>query len=129
MLSVVCLAAAIYYEAGNQSVAGQMAVAEVILNRVDDERFPDTICGVINHDRGPSDIDCEFSFMCDGKPESFGDKVLYNQATNVAVVAMDGVTNVVGDSLFYHATYVNPWWARKMEFRIQIGDHKFYHGF
>lgn len=130
MLSMMCLATAIYFEAGNQPVAGQMAVAEVILNRVADPRFPNTVCDVVKHDRGPSDTDCEFSYMCDGRPETIHDKALYDSVANVAWVAMDGYTNVVGDSLFFHADYIaTPWWAREMDFRIQVGAHKFYHGF
>ena len=79
MLSTIsCLALAIYFEARSEPIAGQLAVAQVILNRVVDERYPDTVCEVImegpTHPSGhPVRHKCQFSFWCDGKPENVHD--------------------------------------------------------
>ena len=68
--TAMCLAMAIYYETrSEQNPDAGLAVAEVILNRVEDRRWPNDVCAVIKQDKGPKDHDCQFSFYCDGKPE------------------------------------------------------------
>ena len=123
--AVTALALAIYYEGRNQSVDGQRAIAEVVLNRVADPRFPDTICGVLSEDRGPKAHDCQFSYMCDGLPESPRDRTAYDTALRVAESAVQG--DVLGHGAdHYHATHVDPSWASHLTLVGQIGDHVFY---
>lgn len=122
-----CLATAVYFEARGESYRGQVAVAQVVLNRVKDHRYPDTICGVVfqNQNRRNS---CQFSFACDGIPETINDQKSWAQAEDIAQRYTSGELYLteVGDSTHYHATYVRPAWAPRMQKVTQIGLHVFY---
>ena len=122
-----CLATAIYFEARGESYRGQVAVAQVVLNRVKDHRYPDTICSVVfqNQSRRNS---CQFSFACDGIPETINDSKSWAQAQDIAnrFTAGELYLTEVGDSTHYHATYVRPAWAPRMTKVTQIGLHVFY---
>ncbi len=122
-----CLSTAIYFEARGESYRGQVAVAQVVLNRVKDHRYPDTICGVVyqNQHRRNS---CQFSFACDGIPESINDATSWAQAQDIARRYTSGELYLteVGDATHYHATYVRPAWAPRMNKVTQIGLHVFY---
>jgi spore germination cell wall hydrolase CwlJ-like protein len=122
-----CLATAIYFEARGESYRGQVAVAQVVLNRVKDYRYPDTICGVVfqNQSRRNS---CQFSFACDGIPETINDRESWAQAEDIAqrYTAGELYLTEVGDATHYHATYVRPAWAPRMTKVTQIGLHVFY---
>lgn len=122
-----CLASAIYFEARGESYRGQVAVAQVVLNRVKDHRYPDTICGVVyqNQNRRNS---CQFSFACDGIPETINDQKSWAQAEDIANRYTSGELYLteVGDATHYHATYVRPAWAPRMNKVTQIGLHVFY---
>jgi spore germination cell wall hydrolase CwlJ-like protein len=122
-----CLATAIYFEARGESYRGQVAVAQVVLNRVKDHRYPDTICSVVfqNQSRRNS---CQFSFACDGIPETINDSKSWAQAQDIAnrFTAGELYLTEVADSTHYHATYVRPAWAPRMTKVTQIGLHVFY---
>ena len=122
-----CLATAIYFEARGEAYRGQVAVAQVVLNRVKDHRYPNTICGVVfqNQHRRNS---CQFSFACDGIPEVVNDQRSWAQAEDIAKRFTDGELYLteVGDATHYHATYVRPAWAPRMQKVTQIGLHVFY---
>jgi spore germination cell wall hydrolase CwlJ-like protein len=122
-----CLATAIYFEARGESYRGQVAVAQVVMNRTKDHRYPDTICGVVfqNQHRKNS---CQFSFACDGIPEVITERESWAQAEDIASQFTKGQLYLteVGDSTHYHATYVRPAWAPRMEKVTQIGLHVFY---
>ena len=122
-----CLATAIYFEARGESYRGQVAVAQVVLNRVKDHRYPDTICGVVfqNQNRRNS---CQFSFACDGIPEVINDRTSWAQAEDIASKFTNGELYLteVADATHYHATYVRPAWAPRMQKVTQIGLHVFY---
>jgi hypothetical protein len=122
-----CLATAIYFEARGEAYRGQVAVAQVVLNRVKDHRYPETICGVVfqNQNRRNS---CQFSFACDGIPETITERQPWDQAEEIAskVVSGELYLTEVGDSTHYHATYVRPAWAPRMTKVTQIGLHVFY---
>ncbi|QDZ09459.1 cell wall hydrolase [Devosia ginsengisoli] len=122
-----CLATAIYFEARGETYRGQVAVAQVVLNRVKDYRYPDTICGVVfqNQSRRNS---CQFSFACDGIPETVNDRKSWAQAEDIAKRFTDGQLYLteVGDATHYHASYVRPAWAPRMTKVTQIGLHIFY---
>ena len=122
-----CLATAIYFEARGESYRGQVAVAQVVMNRVKDHRYPDTICGVVfqNQHRRNS---CQFSFACDGIPEVINEREPWVQAEEITAQYLAGQLYLteVGNSTHYHATYVRPAWAPRMEKVTQIGLHVFY---
>jgi spore germination cell wall hydrolase CwlJ-like protein len=122
-----CLATAIYFEARGESYRGQVAVAQVVLNRVKDHRYPETICGVVfqNQNRRNS---CQFSFACDGIPETITDRTSWLQAQDIAkrFTAGELYLTEVADATHYHATYVRPAWAPRMVKVSQIGQHIFY---
>lgn len=121
----MCLAMALYYEARGESYDAGLAVAEVILNRVEDKRWPDNICAVVKQDTGPKDHDCQFSFYCDGKPEKPTNLDLWFRAKEQARDALNGKTLGHG-ALYYHADYVSPVWRHKLTKVGKIGRHIFY---
>jgi spore germination cell wall hydrolase CwlJ-like protein len=122
-----CLAEGIYFEARGEPVRGQAAVAQVILNRVRNPTYPNTICGVVYQNRNWRNR-CQFSFACDGtrprvrSPQHFR----IAQEVGMAVTAGKIWLDEVGSSTHYHATYVSPRWARAMEQTKRIGQHIFY---
>ena len=118
--SIMCLAIAIYYEARNQPVEGQIAVAEVILNRVDSERYPDDVCGVVWQRK-------QFSFTHDGRVENPRHEVWFDIHLLAENILEDPDVYLLGHgATHYHATYVDPYWSDKLEVVGQIGDHIFY---
>ena len=129
---VECLTEAIYFEARGESFIGQLAVANVILERVRDSRFPPTVCEDVHDGRywegNPIRNRCAFSYWCDGKPEIMKDKQALKVAVSVAKMAIDNVVyEEIQGATFYHASYVNPYWVNKLEFITRIGKHLFYY--
>lgn len=122
-----CLATGIYFEARGESYRGQVAVAQVIMNRVDDYRYPDTICGVVYQNQHRRNA-CQFSFACDGIPDRVTEPAAWSLAEQITreVLNREIYLAEVADSTHYHATYVNPHWARNMDRQAQIGLHIFY---
>jgi hypothetical protein len=121
-----CLAEAIYFEARGESLAGQVAVAEVILNRVDDGRWPGTICGVVRQGAARAS-GCQFSFMCDGRPERIRDRAAFARAGKIAHLMLDGrPRTLTANATHFHTTAVRPGWSRRMVRVGRIGDHVFY---
>lgn len=124
--AMLCLATAIYFEARDQSLRGQLAVAQVVLERVRDPRYPDTVCDVVK-DGGEERHQCAFSFYCDGKSDRPTDQRAFMLAQWVAIGAMSGLLPRVAEgATHYHATHVQPRWASSMEPATRIGDHDFY---
>ena len=122
-----CLADALYFEARGESVIGQFAVAEVIVNRANSSKFPDTVCGVVNQGTNKNRYKCQFTYMCDGLLESIDDKASYARAGKIARMTLwDVKINLTNGALYYHAKSVNPSWAKKLVRTGIIGDHKFY---
>jgi spore germination cell wall hydrolase CwlJ-like protein len=121
-----CLTTALYFEARGESKVGQAAVAEVILNRVDSNSFPDSVCGVIQ--QGQKKLNrCQFSFMCDGKAEYIGDRKSFEELGKVAWVMLEGKPRILtGKAIFYHAASVQPRWSKRLVRTARIGDHIFY---
>jgi hypothetical protein len=124
-----CLARAIYFEARSEPEAGQIAVANVILNRVKSKRYPNTICGVV-YDGAHRLNSCQFSFACDGKQDAPRGPKEWAKAKKLAsrALAGDAYVRVVSTATHYHADYVNPRWSGTMKRLIKIGRHIFYHG-
>lgn len=122
-----CLAAGIYFEARGESVKGQAAVAQVILNRVRNPTYPATVCGVVYQNENWRNR-CQFSFACDGIKDRVRSPKHWDMAEEIALATTAGKIwlTEVGSSTHYHATYVRPPWARKMRKVGQIGLHIFY---
>ena len=122
-----CLATAIYFEARGEPVAGQKAVAQVVLNRVKDERYPKTVCGVV-YQNAERRNRCQFSFACDGKSDIPKEAAAWKRARNLAADCLRDPpsTWVLGEATLYHARYVSPSWAPKVTLVSSIGQHLFY---
>ncbi len=121
-----CLSEALYFEARGESVRGQFAVAEVILNRVKSSRFPDSLCGVIRQGTGKK-YQCQFTYTCDGRKEVIHEKKAFERVSKVARAAMDGVAKELTEgATHYHTTAVRPSWARVYKQTAKIGVHIFY---
>jgi len=148
---IECMARNIYFEAGNQSKAGMIAVARVVVNRVQDTRFPNNVCDVIyegpmreswktkqdpnikNEDRifYPVRDRCQFSWYCDGKPDdivSRENNIAWRQAQDIAylVLVHNKYNGIVDGATHYHADYVDPDWNKTITLITHIDDHIFY---
>ena len=121
-----CLTQAIYYEAALEPTEGQEGVAQVILNRVRDPNYANTICGVV-FEGAERTTGCQFSFTCDGALGQAPVAWAWERARKVADRALAGyVSTRVGTATHYHADYVHPWWAPTLNKLTQIGAHIFY---
>ena len=134
-----CLALNIYHEARSESLAGQYAVADVVLNRVESPRFPNTVCEVVHQaklskwhlERGrevPIRNKCQFSWFCDGKSDTPSEKDAWQRSIQVAVSIMkhNRFRGITEGSDHYHTEYVDPYWNKNMELVGSIGYHIFY---
>lgn len=124
---VWCMATAIYFEARGESYRGQVAVGQVVMNRVAHRLYPSTICGVVFQNQNKRNA-CQFSFACDGIPERVTEQKAWDQAMEIAKLVIPGTEYIsdVGMSTHYHATYVYPHWAPRMTRMTKIGLHVFY---
>ncbi len=136
-IQLTCLTQNIYFEARNQPTVGQMAVASVVLNRVYDSRYPNTICGVVT--QGPTyswkkDFPvrhrCQFSWYCDGKSDTPTEQRAWNHAITVAKEVYYtyslGVFNMIDGATHYHTLEVDPDWHNYLEEVAVINNHVFY---
>lgn len=121
-----CLTDALYYEAANEPVEGQRAIAQVVVNRVRDPHFPRSVCGVV-YQGWERKTGCQFSFVCDGSiVRRHADPVAWARLRPIAVAALSGyVDEDVGTSTHYYATYVKPNWVRSVAKVADIGKHVF----
>ena len=135
----ICLALNTYHEAKNQSLVGQIATAQVVMNRVADDRYPSTICEVVK--QGPTRPSwedpakeypikhrCQFSWYCDGKPDVPKNEKAWRKAQDVAFLVLYNKINldVTEGATHYHATYVKPAWAKTKTRTTRIEKHIFY---
>ena len=124
--AIDCLTAAVYYEAASEPLAGQQAVAQVVLNRMRHPGFPKTICGVVFEGADLS-TGCQFTFTCDGSLARAPQADAWQRARRVASAALGGfVVHSVGDATHYHADYVVPYWATTMVKISKVGSQIFY---
>ena len=125
-----CLANALYHEARGESIQGQFAVAEVILNRVDSPAFPGSICGVVNQGAsGASNGRCQFSFACDGNSLAMNEAEARALARRIADLMVSGAPRTLTDgATYFHTTQVAPRWSRVFDRTARIGAHLFYRG-
>jgi spore germination cell wall hydrolase CwlJ-like protein len=126
---VKCLATAMYFEARGEAEQGQIAVAQVVLNRLKNPAYPKTTCDVVYQNKNQRNR-CQFSFACDGIPDRINDKSAWDRSMTLARRVLNDSRNLyiadVGASTHYHATYVKPRWARGMKRMDKIGRHVFY---
>jgi len=121
-----CLAEAIYFEARGETIEGQFAVAEVILNRVDSARYPNTVCDVTTQGTGRR-YACQFTYTCDGVPDIITDTRGWHRAGQIARIMMDGgPRRMTSGATHYHADWVSPSWAQVYPRTAQVGSHIFY---
>jgi hypothetical protein len=124
--AVDCMTAAIYYEAAYESLDGQRAVAQVVLNRMRHPAFPKTVCGVVFQGSNRT-TGCQFTFTCDGALSRKPNDDLWVRARQVAEAALNGyVMKRVGNATHYHAAYVAPYWSPSLVKVANIGAHIFY---
>lgn len=115
-----CLTEAIYFEARGEPWNGQLAVANVVLNRVNHPKFPQSVCDVVRQEH-------QFSYYWDGLPKVIRDAKAWHTAGQVARMAMEGfVLDDIENATFYHATHVRPKWSASFKPTAQIGRHIFY---
>jgi hypothetical protein len=122
-----CLSNAIYFEARDQPYQGQVAVAQVVMNRVFSGVYPHDVCGVI-YQNANRHLACQFTFACDGKRKVINERAEWARARRIAKDTLDGVLYVqaVGTATHYHANYVHPNWVREMKRFAREGEHLFY---
>ena len=116
-----CLAGAVYFESRGEPLAGQLAVAQVVINRAESSRFPESYCGVV-YQRS------QFSFVRGGSmPSIRKDSQAWQRAKAIARIAHRGLwESPAADALYFHASYVRPAWSRKKTRRAAISTHIFY---
>ncbi len=121
-----CLAEALYFEARGETVRGQFAVAEVILNRVRSGSYPNSVCAVINQGTGRK-FACQFTYTCDGRAEVIREQRAWAQVAKVAGLMLSGAkSNLTKGATHYHTTAVRPSWSRAFPRTASIGVHHFY---
>lgn len=131
-----CIAQNIYFEAANQSFAGKLAVANVVMNRTKDTQFPSLPCDVVYQaymetdwkgDYRPIKHKCQFSWYCDGKSDTPTDSDTWMNALYIADLALSGLyPDITEGSLWYHADFVLPYWSEHLELVTTIDNHLFY---
>ena len=131
-----CMAQNIYFEAANQSFAGKLAVAHVVINRVKDGQFPNTVCDVIYQAKTytnwkgnevPIRNQCQFSWYCDGLADDPVDSQTWMRSMFIAeLVLTNQYRDITENALWYHADYVYPYWADELEYVTTIDEHIFY---
>jgi len=115
-----CMATAIYHEARGESLRGQFAVAEVVMNRTESPAYPKTVCGVVKQG-------CQFSFMCDGRSDAASDRAAWIDAGKIARLMLDGAPRTLTrGATHFHTVHVRPGWSRRFAQTAAIGAHLFY---
>jgi len=133
---IYCMAQNIYFEAGNQPLAGKIAVAQVVINRTNHPNYPTTMCDVIYQAKWkenwlgnlvPIRHQCQFSWFCDGKSDDPGDSPTWMNSLKVAADVVQGkYGDITEGSTHYHSVYVNPYWADSLNETVIINEHIFY---
>ena len=122
-----CLAQAVYFEARNEPARGQQAVAQVVLNRVFSPYYPKDVCSVV-YQNAQRHLSCQFTFACDGKPETIRERGAWARANRIAKQTLEAKVWLpeVAKATHYHAAYVHPRWVRDMRVMVRYGLHTFY---
>jgi spore germination cell wall hydrolase CwlJ-like protein len=122
-----CLAEAVYFEARGEAVRGQIAVAQVVLNRAFSGKYPETVCGVVYQNKNRH-YACQFTFACDNIPDVVREPDMWDRARKIAKAMLDGKLWLpeVDRSTHYHAYWVRPSWVSEMKKMYKFGVHTFY---
>lgn len=122
-----CLAEAVYFESRGEAVRGQIAVAQVVMNRVFSGKYPDTVCGVVYQNKYRH-FACQFTFACDNNPDVIREPEMWERAKKISKAMLDGQIWLpeVGKSTHYHAYWVRPSWVAEMKKMYKFGVHTFY---
>lgn len=129
---MLCLTQAIYHEARGEPESGQMAVANVIVNRAMSRKFPQTICGVVFQNADKGRYKCQFTFACDGRSDMGTEQRAWSRAQRLAEAAFrefqrgERPNIVPNTTLYYHTTAVRPNWSHTFNRVAAIGSHLFY---
>lgn len=125
MSPLMCMAVAVFFEARGETLTGKYAVANVIMNRVASQRYPDDVCDVVNQDK-------QFSYTHDGlsdDPELYNqpmDEIAWEESKIVSEEILKNMSEFVIESTHYHADYVTPYWSTAYEVEARVGKHIFY---
>ena len=123
---IVCMAKNLYYEAAMESHEGKLAVAQVTINRANNENYPSDICGVVYQKTGAT---CQFSWTCDSDKKEIRNRYAWEESLYIARRALtESILHhelAKSNALFYHATYVEPGWSN-VKYVKKIGNHIFY---
>jgi spore germination cell wall hydrolase CwlJ-like protein len=122
-----CLANAIYFEARGEPLRGQIAVAQVVMNRVFSPYYPNDVCSVV-YQNADHHLACQFTFACDGKSKAINERGAWGRAQRIAKQTLDAKVWVaaVAKSTHYHAYWVKPNWVAEMKKMFRYGVHTFY---
>jgi spore germination cell wall hydrolase CwlJ-like protein len=122
-----CLAEAVYFESRGETKRGQIAVAQVVMNRVFSGFYPNNVCGVVYQNAHRYNA-CQFTFACDRIKDVVNEPDMWEQAKEIARDTLDGKLWLadIGKSTHYHAYWVHPWWVGTMRKLSRIGVHTFY---
>src|SRR6185503_16910250 len=122
-----CLAEAVYFESRGEPKRGQIAVAQVVMNRVFSGFYPTNVCGVV-YQNSNRKFACQFTFACDSIPDVVTEPDMWAQAEEIARDMLDGKLWLpeIGHSTHYHAYWVHPSWVNEMRKLYKIGVHSFY---
>lgn len=122
-----CLAEAVYFESRGEAVRGQIAVAQVVMNRVFSGKYPDNVCGVVYQNKYRH-LACQFTFACDNNPDVIREPEMWERAKKISKAMLDGQIWLpeVGKSTHYHAYWVRPSWVAEMKKMYKFGVHTFY---
>ena len=123
-----CLADAVYFEARGEAVRGQIAVAQVVMNRTFSGFYPSTVCGVVYQNKHGRPFECQFTFACDNIPDVVTEPDMWDRAKKIAKAMLDGELWLpeVAKSTHYHAYWVHPSWVNEMKKMYKFGVHTFY---
>ncbi len=125
--ALMCMALNVYHESRSEDLRGQVAVANVTLNRVADSKWPNDVCSVVEQGYTKGKSNCQFSWYCDGKSDTPTHTVAWARAVLVANDVMMGyIPDITKGATHYHAKYVNPYWSKSFTKTVEIGSHIFY---
>ena len=125
--ALMCLALNVYHETRSSPMSEGYAVSHVVLNRVSHDRWPDDICSVVKQGYSKGKHRCQFSWYCDGKPDTPYEKKAWALSQIIAKDVLDGtVPDNTGGATHYHAHYVNPYWAKSLTKTVSLKTHKYY---
>lgn len=123
--AITCLARTIYWEAGGEGEAGQEAIANVVMNRLGHEGFPETVCGVVT--QGKEQGACQFSWWCDGRSDDAEEAKTYASAKEISRKALNRqLADRTKSAFYFHHRNLTPSWSTKYIKTAEVGDHLFY---